>query len=552
MKVYHASQRVCTYRKLTVAIILTLIVFILSGFSNILSVVEGLSESEKYVHNFVNMPPYGNWTFIEKVMFPVHFNQSQIPVGSNWTVVYPLTTNNTYHVYCYGEWIDYGSNPSTDYDIYVYNPLGQLEGYHTESTGLPEHLGTTVDEPFFVPKYSGNYSFVIRNDPKESNASQPATFMNIENVECNKWHEISIKGKENNISTLNTSWAFEFVTESQRIEVWLKVPETLDMYEARLYLMSNPEAGKGEMLNDVPLAWEQGLYGEISGIYGGYNLESKEFRGLASASCEFYGQDMLINYTSPVKGKSLYHLALIGEKGAGKIQFLVKTEFRNICLKPVNPPLRVYPDNETTLTFVSNITDLRNATLYYSVNDWKNLTALNMQLIDNRTSVAVVPGQPAGTTVRYKVEAADVLESILVCNGSYSVKYASQLNLTLRDEAIFIGENITLTGLITPPSENLSITLIYTSTNGTFQQTVYTFANGTFTASFKPAAEVDWLVQATFEGNNMLYGSSSLSLKFNVEPPSFLSQYSMYIYGGAGVGAGIAIIAIVYIKKRRE
>ena len=547
MKTHYASP---SCRKLTVALVLTLIVFVLSSYSIILGVVEALSESEKYVHNFVDVPPYGNWTFIEKPMFPVHFNQSQIPVDSNWTVVYPLTARHTYHIYCYGEWIDHGSNPSTDYDIYVYNPLGELESYHTESTGLPEHLGTTVDEPFFIPKYSGNYSLVIRNDPRESNASQQATLMNIENAETNKWHEVFIKGKENNMPVFNTSWAFEFVTESQRIEVWVKVPETLDMYEARLYLMSNPEAGMGEMLNDVPLAWEQGLYGEISGTYGGYNLESEEFRGLAYASSEFYGQDMLINYTSPVNDKSLYHLALIGEKGAGKIKFLVKTEFGNTGLKPVNPPLRVYPDNEITLTFVSNITDLRNATFNYSVNDWENTTALNMPLIDNRTCVAVVPGQPAGTTIKYKVEAPDVLENFLVYKGNYTVKYDSQLNLTLKAEAISIGENITLTGLINPPSENLSITLIYTSVNGTFQQTVHTSADGTFAASFKPSVEGDWTVQAMVEENNMLYGSLSQSLKFTVEPPSFLSQYSMYIYAGAG--AGIAVIAVVYLKKRRE
>lgn len=547
MKSDHASG-LCT--KSTTVLVLALVLFMLSGVSLNVRMVKGVSESEKYVHNFVNVLPYGNWTFVEKPMFPLYFNQSQIPIGSNWTVVYPLIANRAYHVYCYGEWIDYSSTPSTDYDAYVYNPLGELEGYHTESTGLPEHLGTTVDEPFFVPEYSGNYSFVIRNDPRESNASQPATLMNIENVECNKWHEVFVEGKEDDLPVFDTSWAFEFVTKSRRIEVWVKVPETLDMYEARLYLMSNPEVGMGEILDDVPLAWEQGLYGEISGIYGGYNLESEGFRGLTSASCEFYGQDMLINYTSPVNGKSLYHLALIGEKGTGTIQFLVKTEFRNACLKPVSPPLRVYPDNETTLTFVSNTTDLKNATLYYSVNDWQDITTLNMQLTDNRTSVTVVPGNPAGTTVKYKVEATDVLESILVYNGNFSVKYASQLNMTLRSDTIFIGENITLIGLLTPSSENSSVTLIFTSTNGTFQQTAYTSVNGTFTASFKPEAEVDWFVQAIFEGNNMLYGSSSPSLKFKVEPPSLISQYSLYIYIGAG--AGIAVIATVYIVKRRE
>lgn len=221
------TSRPCTKSVLTLFLALT--VFLFGTASIFLLEAEGLSESETYVHNFFDVPPYGNWTFVEKPMFPVYSNESQIPIGSNWTVVSPLTANHTYHVYFYGEWIDQASKPSTDYDIYVYNPFGELEGYHTESAGLPEHLGTTVGRPFFTPKYSGNYSFVLRNDPRESNASQQATLMIIENVECNKWQEVFIEGKENDMPVFYTSWAFEFVTESQHIEVLVKVPETLDM-----------------------------------------------------------------------------------------------------------------------------------------------------------------------------------------------------------------------------------------------------------------------------------------------------------------------------------
>jgi hypothetical protein len=325
------------------------------------------------------------------------------------------------------------------------------------------------------------------------------------------------------------------------------------MYEARLYLMANPKAGMGETLNDLPLAWESGLYDETRQIYGGYNLESKQYRGVAYASSEFYGQDMLINYTSPVKGKSLYHLVFIGEKGAGKIDFLVKTEFGKASLTPVNPPSRVYPNNETTLTFISNATDLTSAALNYSANNRANYTALKMQLINNRTCTATIPGQPAGTTVEYEAEAKDVFENTLIYTGNYTVKYSSQLNITLKADSISIGDNITLTGLVTPPpSENITINLVFTSTNGTFKQTAYTQNNGTFTTSFKPATQGNWLVQATFKGNNMLYEGESLPIRFKVNPPSFLTQYAMYIYAGAGIGVGTTIMAAVYIKKRRE
>jgi hypothetical protein len=509
------------------------------------------SEYDRYVRSFINQPPHGNWTYVEKPVFPVYFNESTIAVGSNWTIVSPLTVNHTYHVYAYGEWVNQKSDPSTDYDIYVYNPLGELEGYHTESAGLPEHMGTTVDEPFYTPTHSGNYSFVLRNDPRESNASKQATFMMIENMQTNEWHQAYLKGKENDLPVFNTSWAYEFVTDSQRIEVHVRVPDNLDMYEARLYLMANPNAGKGESLNDVPLAWEKGLYGEISQIYGGYNLESKEHRGIAYASCENFGQDLLLNYTTPIKGKSLYHLVFIAEKGEGEIDFLVKTGFGQAGLNPANPPLRTYPSNATTLTFVSAMTDLKSAALNYSTNRWQNSTSLEMQLTNDRTCTGTIPGQAAGTTVSYEARATDVLENTLIYRGNYSVKYASHLNLTLKNKEISIGQNITLAGHITPPLENLTMSLVFASENGTVRQTVYTVEEGIFVGSFKPAKEGTWLVQAVFSGDNATYPCSSESLQSKVGPPSFLSQYSTYIFAGVGGGAGTVAVAVVYIKKRK-
>jgi hypothetical protein len=65
------------------------------------------------------------------------------------------------------------------------------------------------------------------------------------------------------------------MTESPRIELWVRVPDTLDIYEARLYLMSNAESS---IVNNVSLPWEMGLYGNLSTV-GGYNLESEVSRG---------------------------------------------------------------------------------------------------------------------------------------------------------------------------------------------------------------------------------------------------------------------------------
>ena len=88
------------------------------------------SEYTNYVHNFVNAE--GNCTYIEKPMFPVLINSSQIPIGENWTIICPLQAGHNYHIYFYGAWINTSSTAKTDYDIYVYDPTGKL-GKHTHS-----------------------------------------------------------------------------------------------------------------------------------------------------------------------------------------------------------------------------------------------------------------------------------------------------------------------------------------------------------------------------------------------------------------------------------
>jgi len=67
--------------------------------------------------------PYnlGNWTYVSKPVLPLKINASQIPIGANWTYVYALNANHTYHVYFYGEWVN-PIDPKTDYDVFVYKP----------------------------------------------------------------------------------------------------------------------------------------------------------------------------------------------------------------------------------------------------------------------------------------------------------------------------------------------------------------------------------------------------------------------------------------------
>lgn len=519
--------------------------------SSLTTVASGFVYEEDWTYTYINEPPHGNWTFTRRPALPIQINTSQIQIGANWTYVYTLAANHTYHVYCYGDWINDGATPETDYDIYVYSPHGELEGYHTEAAGLPEHLGTAIDQPFFTPKYSGNYSFVIRNDPRESQAAEPATLMVVEQIEPNIWHSRFIEGKQGNMSIENTSWACEFTTSSERTEIQIQVPDTLDMYEARLYLMANPSNKKGELLNGAPLAWEPGLYSETSGSFGGYNLDSEGFRGNAYASCEYFGQDMQINYTLSYKGKSLYHFVLIGEFGAGNVSFRVKTNFGDSVLKLSSPIQKVYPDNETIITTVSNNSNIQQAFLYYSTDNWNTSTIFEM-LVNNRTCNGTILGQEAGVMVRYRVEAFDFLDNLMSINGSCLVKYPTYVNFTLSREAITLGENISISGFVRPGSgsANASVKLIFIASNGSTAAEYCNMQDGNFSASFKPSFLGSWSVQAWFLGDKMRYESFSYTPEFIVVEPSFMIKYSMYIY--AGVGATVMAAIVVIMIRRRQ
>ncbi|UCG45675.1 MAG: hypothetical protein JSV58_02545, partial [Candidatus Bathyarchaeota archaeon] len=448
--------------------------------------------------------PYdlGEWIYVSKPVYPLRINASQISIGANWTYVYNLEANHTYHVYCYGAWID--SDPlhnKTDYDIFVYDPFQEQISYHTEAAGLPEHLGTTVDQPYFTPRNSGNHSFLIVNDPRESQGAEEATFMLIEHVDCGQWYESQILGKIDDVPVENTSRAYEFSTTSQHVEVSIDVPDTLDMYEARLYLMANPSEEIGISLNDVPLSWEPGLYGNRSGIYGGYNLDSRGFRQAdAMASCEYPGQDMLINYTSPDIGNTLYHLVLIGEDGVGEVDFRIKTDFKAPTLDILNPPETAPSTSNTTIIAVANDAEsgLEQVLLNYTTTDLASWSSVHMALAQNQTYKATIPRQSPGTVVTYEIVALDEVENYARVHGSFAVKEPSNLTCALSNSALFYGEEIVVTGLISHGDS--AVIVNYTCSEANETRVVYADVYGEFADTYSPTKAGSWSMVAEWSG----------------------------------------------------
>jgi hypothetical protein len=63
--------------------------------------------------------------------------------------------------------------------------------------------------------------------------------MIMEHIECDKWYTHDVDGKNGSVAAFGTSWAFEFMTDVARLELWIRVPDTLDMYEANSTALEN-------------------------------------------------------------------------------------------------------------------------------------------------------------------------------------------------------------------------------------------------------------------------------------------------------------------------
>ena len=366
---------------------------------------------------------FGDYTSIAKPVPAVEIKSGEIPVGNVSTYGYTLKAGHRYHVYLTGDW----ANPkihSTDYDIFVYKIKGvtaPLLSTHTEAAGLPEQVGNDGLGRYFIPKESGQYWFAVRNDAYESAASQAATLMVIENIDCNVWMSQKMEGKVNEQPQADTAWAYEFVSSSDRVKVHIDVPSTLDMYEVRLYIMAKPTASKGELLEGIPTAWPPGLLGTVSGVYGGFNLDPKGFRHVdAMASCEMSGEDMVIDYNVPVSGELLYHLVLMAEYGVGTVNYMIQTDFEPPEIDIFDPPEEVETYSLTRLVVnVDDETEIEEVSFSYSVNGGETWSSLDIEDESGGNYSVIVPPVERHEVVDYAFRAVDEMGNEVELTGSY-------------------------------------------------------------------------------------------------------------------------------------
>ena len=315
------------------------------------------------------------------------------------------------------------------------------------------------------------------------------------------------------------------------------------MYEARLYLMTDANS---PTTSTSQLPTESGLYGTQSGSIGGFNFDTNaSSRGINYASCSAKGQDMVLNYTSSA-ATNHYYLVLMGEEGTGNVNILIKTIFNDITLSQVGSVGKVYPNTPIELKYVTDSSKLDKANLTYSIDNWAT-THYTPMVIAGQTCNATIPGQAAGVTVQYTINATDVVKNAISASGSYSVKSQAALNITVAGNATYTDQNITVSGVMSPANRNATVTLTFFSSQDTQTVDCQVESDGTFKGSFCPATAGDWAVLANVPETTSTYACDSPQYVITVKEMPLYQKYATYI--SVGLILALFIGGSVYFLK---
>ena len=167
----------------------------------------------------------------------------------------------------------------------------------------------------------------------------------------------------------------------------------------------------------------------------------------------------------------------------------------------------------------------------------------------NQICNATLPGQRAGSLVQYRIDALDVLNNNLTATGNYTVKAQSTLNINAIKDPIVLGENISVTGNITPNGNYSKVKVQFSTSNSTQTVNATITPNGNFTANFKPDSSGVWSVSATVPETQSSWRCDSEPLTVTVNEPPFYVKYSLFIIIGLVVAS--AVSGVVWFLKFR-
>ena len=450
-----------------------------------------------------------------------------IPIGESWELDYYLEAGKKYHIFLVGDWICNETEPTTDYDIKTVYPNGNHQ-WNTESAGLPEQVANDGKRQYFIPPLTGTYRFNIINDIRDSKDTEGAVFMLIEHIDVNVEYSQDLEGRDDDGSeVLLSGWAYEICTSAPRIRVFVDVPDSLDMYEVRLYMMANTEAEIGYDLHGIG-APTGDLFLGFQGQYGGFSTSCKGDRNIdAMDSCERSGMDMEFVYDTPnaynETGEIYYYLVLIAEHDIGTVKFYAQTDFSPPEIALAEPPEIGYAEEKTEIkASVQDEYDVRRVWAEYTDDEWETSDEVDFEK-EGDLWACDLPVFGVGDNINYKIHAEDKFGNTGSADSGFIVKKRTSIKCSIDDVILMGDERAEIRG--STSLNSAPIMLQFTHADVSRSYSVATDENGDFDFVFKPDKIGDWEFQASFEGNDMEVPSESDIITFEMKSrPTHISS----------------------------
>ena len=465
---------------------------------------------------------------------PQHIDEGEIPNLGPYRSPDPLEfrcfleAGHKYHIFLVGDWIS-NSSDATDYDIEVRNPSNVVVSINTESAGLPEQVANDEKHQFFVPSQTGDYRFLIYNDPEDSpiGSEDAADFLIIEHIEMNTVYRKELFGKPNVGAEYPSGYkvGYEFNTSSSEFLLNIKVPDPvpvegitgLDMYEARVYPMANPENDIGYGIQNVGVPFGGMLYeGGEAGLFGGYNTEIDGFRfSDMRISCESAGVDMRKVMSINATGNIYYYLVLLAEYFEGEVEFYLKTDYRPVNLTLIDPPEVGYT-SDTTLIKVEaeSAAEVTSMWIEYTVDGWRNIEEIEL---NDQTDywLAALPSFDLHDDVEYRIHAVDEIDNVGLIEGDFTVMNKVEIDFGVSGSVIQGGQTVKITGAATRPSINLKLNVEHGGTTNSIN--IQTDGDGVFTYDYKPTKIGEYDLTISYAGDEDYHSAVSREKSFRVD-----------------------------------
>jgi hypothetical protein len=451
-----------------------------------------------------------------------------------------LEAGHKYHVFLVGEWITNRTiaNNATDYDIEVRNPNNVVVSINTESAGLPEQVANDAYHQYFIPSMTGDYRFIIYNDPEDSapDAADAADFLIIEHLEMNTRYTTKLAGKPyvGGDYPPDHKIAYEFNTSEEIFQLFIEVEDPvpdkgitgLDMYEARIYPMANIEKDIGYAIQGIGVPYGYFLRNNENPSnrtmgYGGYNtsIEAAIYPEMR-VSCESAGVDMKIFIQKPGGNSSandnvFYYLVMLAEYFEGDVEFYMKTDYRSVNLTLVEP-IDVGYSGETTLVKVvaESAAEIDSMWLEYTIDGWDSKDEIAL-LEKEDYWLAVLPSFRLNDNVEYIIHAKDEINNYGIFEGEFLVMNKVDIEFGIAGNVILGGQKVLITGSASKPSINLHLNIEHEEKNQ--EIVIQNKGDGSFSYEYTPNKIGEYDIYLSYEGDEDYHPTQTEEKSFRVD-----------------------------------